>query len=289
MDNQFSDLSMPNVNDQYYCANGIQSTGFTHLMKLVLCVNKFPESINLIKKIICESSEEINKQNEVGFSALTIACFNPNTDSDTETVKLLIDAGADVNLRNNYGWSALMCAQCNQNTNIKIEIIKLLIDANADVNLQDNRGLTSLMYECKYSNNRNNEAVKLLLNANADVNLKDKTNIWTSLMFACRWSNINGNNETVKLLIDAGSDVNIKNDVGNTPLMEYLDNINTEQIDMETLMSLIIKSKYSLHLKNIKDKSSYDIYIGKNFSILDDYQLKLLKGDIVLNNTKSAK
>ena len=51
MDTQFTDLSILNPNESFYCSPLTQSSGFTLLMKLVLRASN-PNAIKLIKEII---------------------------------------------------------------------------------------------------------------------------------------------------------------------------------------------------------------------------------------------
>ena len=60
MENQFTDLSVPDANATYYCSPHTRTTGFTHLMKLVLMVRTHPEALLLIKDII---GNDINARN----------------------------------------------------------------------------------------------------------------------------------------------------------------------------------------------------------------------------------
>lgn len=207
MNDQFTDLSIPDPNKSYYCYERLLASGFTYLMKLVLCVNKFPEAIKLIEEIIQDHPEEINKVNTHEISALMLACGNCNTHSNYLTIKLLIDAGADPNIQDYYGETALTLVDDNK-------IIKLLIDAGADVDLTSN---------------------------NLD-----------------------------------------------TPLMCYLSSHIFTPLDVDFLMMFIIKSKNSLHLTNYDGDTSYDIYIDKNINILDENQLRILKGETMINYTKRA-
>lgn len=64
------------------------------------------------------NKENINKQNEYGYTALMYASYFNNI----EIAKLLLDKGADVNVRDKYGDTALTWAIRNNN----IELAKLL-------------------------------------------------------------------------------------------------------------------------------------------------------------------
>ena len=90
-------MSIPNSNKSFQCSPVTKSKGFTLLMKLVLMTNN-TEAVKLIKKIITNNPEEINKQNEKGWSALMLASRFSNRDSNIETVKLLLEAKSNPNL-----------------------------------------------------------------------------------------------------------------------------------------------------------------------------------------------
>lgn len=102
METQFDDLSIPNIDTEYYCSPITKATGFTHLMKLVLMVNKCPEVIALIKEII-KDANVVNAQNSKGWTASMIACRNSNTYSNNLVVEMLINANADINQKNDRG------------------------------------------------------------------------------------------------------------------------------------------------------------------------------------------
>lgn len=62
MNTQFTDLSIPSTKRMYYYDPEICAYKFTHLMKLVLTVRKFPESMEMIKTILKEKPKQINKK-----------------------------------------------------------------------------------------------------------------------------------------------------------------------------------------------------------------------------------
>lgn len=357
MNTEFIDLLPPNANEYYTCnfGNGKISSGFTHLMKLVLCVKKFPESINLIEKIVCETPDEIDKKNTNGWTALMLACTNCETHSDIATVKLLLNHGANIEKCNNARENSLMLAcvnsnKCSSNECVKIlidtgvninyyfgelnrtylmttcgcvgdgsncETVKLLIDANANVNFQDIYGRTSLMMTtdyytikmlidagadvnmldyygssvlmrmcCRYENKIENKCIKLLIKSGADINYQT-TNGFTAIMGLCRWTNKH-TNELIKILLDANAGVNHSSITNSNPLSLYLSNCTKENIDVDILIRLIIKSVHLLKINIPEIGTCYDIYKSKHMDLLDEYHLRMLKGDIKWNRTKSA-
>lgn len=79
MDTQFTDLSVPDINHKYQDCSWNSCKGFTYLMKLVVCVKKFPDAYGKIVQILANDPEEINKQNEFGYTALMYALLQHNT------------------------------------------------------------------------------------------------------------------------------------------------------------------------------------------------------------------
>ena len=126
----FEDYS---IEKEYDCSPITRCAGFTKLMVLVINTNKYPE---LIKDIYLYK-DIINEKNDLGWTALILACRN----SSIETIKQLLDNGADVNLRCNGGWNALMVS-CNNNN---FNTTKLLLDYGADVNIKDTYGQNAYM------------------------------------------------------------------------------------------------------------------------------------------------
>lgn len=319
MDTQFDDLSEPDFNTEYICSeSNTKSSNFTHLMKLVICVKKFPNVITLIKKILDDNPNEVNKRNTHSWTPLMLACRNALTHSsnrvvsllinyganvndrcygtltplyfaavyaDIETVKLLINAGANIDTFIDLNNTIVMCLfNCK---NDSTELIKFFIDCGADVNIQNSRGQTCLMLAMSSIKYNNIEMLQYLINAGADLNKQTPTGN-TALMLA----SVNSHDytiDTLKLLINAGTNVNIQNNNGETALMIMLNNYTLDLSNVDFLMNLIILSKNSLTLKSNKHGlTANDIYVNKKHTVLDEYQLMILKADIMINNTKSA-
>ena len=64
INDQFTDLSQPDHDKKYYYDPFAESRGFTHLMKLVLLVRRFPDATNLIVNILKNDRNQVNKKNE---------------------------------------------------------------------------------------------------------------------------------------------------------------------------------------------------------------------------------
>ena len=159
---------------------------------MAACIIKGPLSVEIVK-LLLDYDNDVNMQDEYGWSAVTIASYEGNS----EKVKLLLKYGADVNMQNNDGWSALMLTSQDG----YIETAEVLLKYQADVNQQKNDGWSALMIA---SYNGKIRMIKLLVKHNADVNLLEDEG-WSALMIACKMSCV----KAVEMLLDYGADVNI--------------------------------------------------------------------------------
>lgn len=153
-----------NTKYSYTCEKNVilrGSVNFTPLMYLVKHYTEyyFTESLN---EYILVHKEEINKQNEKGYTALMLACI----DNKKSYVEMLIRNGADINLRDISGNNALIyaCFYASE------EIVKMLIDAGSDINVQNNLRFTPL--HAAILNKANREIKIILLLINNGINLK---------------------------------------------------------------------------------------------------------------------
>lgn len=163
------------------------------------------------------------------------------------------------------------------NSNENIDIIKKILQNPKQINQRNMRGMSALMMV------RNIDVLQILLNANADINLRDK-NGTTPLMWMCRENNRDIG--IIRALISAGADVNIRRNDGLTALSCYI--CYNYKINKELLELLIIKSNITITIPDIYDLTPYDYYMSNKHFVLDEYFVKVLKGDISLSNTKSA-
>lgn len=139
------------------------SKNFTSSMILIknqyLIKNSFND--NNLYEYISTHKEELDKQNDKGYTALMLACI----DNKLNIVEILLKVGVDVNLQCVKGNNALMYACCYGTS----AMVKMLIDAGADVNAQSKFMNTSLRVTVANKNDRKN-IVKLLMDHG--VNLK---------------------------------------------------------------------------------------------------------------------
>ena len=189
MDGQFvgeGNYAVPDINKEYYYSSNYEKCkGFTRLMKLVLLSKTNPELVEQIKFYLLLFPEELNKQNEDGWTALMIASRN----DFKEIVEVLLSAPEDDssegrNIQDNYGRTALMIATIN---GFK-EIAKMLIstpttedDSCGAINIQDEYGYTALMIAIL---NEHEEIVEMLLahQGEADLNLQNKDGETSSML-----------------------------------------------------------------------------------------------------------
>ncbi|KAH8669301.1 ankyrin repeat-containing domain protein, partial [Ilyonectria robusta] len=86
--------------------------------------------------LVKEQSCDVNDRNDLGRSALHVACAK----GSKEVVKILLDANADISTTDNNEWTPLHSASLNGH----IEVVRLLIEKGAGVAVATNAGSTPL-------------------------------------------------------------------------------------------------------------------------------------------------
>lgn len=200
---------------EYFISTKTKSKKLNLLQRLILSSNNI-----LIKNYLIDNihkfKNDINYQNEKGWTSLFLCCRNSNTYSNNEIVKLLLDNNADPNIKEMHGITPLMVASSFSRNDSTDETIKLLLNKNADINSQGNRGNTSLMISCRNIDSVSKiETVQLLLNYNADPNIRN--NIGQNALMIL--SQIRNQSETLKLL--ASKTKIDQNEIKNICLPEY--------------------------------------------------------------------
>lgn len=274
MGNNFTDLSIPDPNTRYSYDGGI-STGFTHLMKLVLMIEKDPKEIESIKQIINTDPDQINCQNSNGFTALMLACNKCNNELKLSCVKLLLNAGADTNLVNDNKYTALMLTCLNYDNESSLSCVKLLIKSGANVNCVSIDGQTALMFKCrKYDNELHLKCIKLLIKSGANANLQNNSND-TALIIYCRSRDVTLDRslKVLMLLISKTLDVTANNECDLSAYDYYIRSV----IDPK----FVEGHSYT--------KSASPQMPIEEHSITNELVEILLKGTIKLSNTKSAR
>ena len=233
-------------------------------------------------KTLIDAGADVNLKNGMGMSAVMIV--SGHDENSLEMANILINAGSDINLRDNDGWTALMIASVHCSWGKNASILNLLINTGSDINHKNNHQQTPLivMLDSYGCTDNKFETAKILVNAGCDVNCVDIRGN-SALRQAIRDAKI------IRLLIDAGADVNLKYINDQTFLMLLLQKENIDDKYTDVIIELLYISKKTLCDIDTNGKTAYDYYIENNWQILDKYQLKILKGDIMVNNIKSAR
>ena len=113
--------------------DNIKSKNLNLLQKLILKSNH-TKIKDYIKNNIHKYEDQKNYQNDVGFTALMMACSNSETYSNNEIVEFLLKNNADPNLQDKKGITALMYSCVFLNKNSSIKTIKLLLANGSDIN-----------------------------------------------------------------------------------------------------------------------------------------------------------
>jgi ankyrin repeat protein len=245
-----------NSNTIYNCSVNTKCKGFTRLMHAI--------AYNLENYIITETDlKEINKKNELGWTALMICCANDsnninlidllknganvnlkNIGGNTALIfavikqkitfiQLLLEYAADPNIKNNDGWSALLvsCTPSYSGSPSILKIVDILLQGKANINIINNEGWTALMLISRFTQKNNSfEILKFLIEKGAKLDIK-KNNGTTTLMMASRFSDKDSSLETVNALLEAGANPNIQNNIGDTALIMATQFSNTETVN----------------------------------------------------------
>ena len=212
-----------------------------------------------IAKILIDAGADINKQNKLGGTALSVAAFN----KDKEILKLLIDNNVNLNSKlKKDGHTPLICASHEDNT----DIVKILVEASADVNIKDNDNMTALNYAV-YNNNY--EIAEILINKGADCNIigsisSDYINgmkfvsEFIPLIYTLREKT---NISMAKLLIKGGADCNIST---------YIDGFEVFPLALSIMLNDAELTEIILNnIKNKEDLNKTIEYNGTEYTILD--------------------
>lgn len=163
-----------NPNKQYCCISRLYSIsgGFTELMFLLLNIDKLSNPIGVIKKYLLNHPEEINKENNIGWTPLMLACIK----SSAKIIKILLKSGANINVKGKRNETPLFIAGWYYigNYNEQPIVVQLLINAGADIswlNCTDmNLAVVSGPYIQELWFYNNSRMAKILLNNYGDDN-----------------------------------------------------------------------------------------------------------------------
>ncbi|AKI78847.1 putative ankyrin repeat protein [Acanthamoeba polyphaga mimivirus] len=279
-----------------YCSNG-KCKNFSKLMYFII-KERIYNGHSIIIDHLNQNKNEINHQNEHGWTALMIASVTSSYWCTIDTVKLLLENGADPNIPNNKGETALGLVvsylmtnylEIAQKTNC-LKIAQLLIEYGANVNFQNNYGDYILNHSLQdknfdiikilldnntnpnLSNNKGNtllhnicihgescdNIIKLLLNYNVDLNSVNLKGK-TALMYLCKFYYKTNNINSIELLLKNGANPNIQNTKGNTAMMYLFNRLHHEHGDKKyNIIKLLLQ--YGAD-PNIKNKNGVSVLI----------------------------
>jgi len=271
---------IPDRNKQYFCSSRIQSSGTTLLMKWVLLTAKNPNLLNRIRKYIELFPKELNKQNDLGWTALIIAARNSGVHSTDSTVELLLEFGANPDIQIKDGCTALMLAAQNSKFDSTIRTVKLLIDANCDMNIVDTNGFSALMLvandhtDGSRTESSHIDILQILIEAGRlNINLKDKFG-WTALKHAAKYSNCTEAKNKVELLINAGANIDAQDNNGSSALVAAVSFSNTTSSN-DTVIQLLDAGAVC-NLKNVGGRCALSIAVQNCKSTSSESTIKIL-------------
>jgi hypothetical protein len=167
----------------------------------LLMLASFMGKSEYIKELLEIPSIDCNLKNNNGHTALMIACMYSDKYSNNDTVELLLSSPkVDVNVKSAYGKTALMIACHNKSFSNKRTRELLLVHPDIDINAVDNVKCTALMYLCMFDCGN----IDYFLNHYPDLNKKDDCH-YTALKYACLYSPV----EVVTLLLKYGANASI--------------------------------------------------------------------------------
>ncbi|MBU6401992.1 MAG: ankyrin repeat domain-containing protein, partial [Verrucomicrobia bacterium] len=180
-------------------------------------------------RLLVRHSAEVNKTNQMGQTALTLAIITGSKD----VAAFLLQHGADVSVKDNAGHTALWNAVVGLNADLARLLLENGADPNQPLPMSKNenlpllhlaiveRGVPRMGGTGGVNGSHTPEpahilrVVSVLLDFKADVNARD-ANGRTALSWAVNY----GLNEVVTLLLQHHADINAKDNNGDTPLLK---------------------------------------------------------------------
>jgi len=258
----YDNLQAIEIMDNYNVNYNIQDKfGYTPLHVCIRIRNA-----KIANKLINKSN--VNKQNNIGETALHSACNN----EDVDLVKLLIDNNADPNIAD---YEKKLTPLIYSGVLGNVEIINILLTKDINFNLQDYNGNTALHYAAieNYA-----EIINLLID---NTNLK-LTNIKGKTVTHYILEKNNFSFDKLRRLnfdyILSKSKMNIQDNNGNT-ILHYLSKYNL----WINYKSILEKKKNNIYIRNIKNEKPIDYIKDK-----DDY-IDLIAKSYLYNLRKNNK
>ena len=116
-------------------------------------------AVKLIK-LILKTSFDMNTKNDVGSTALHLACMYGRTETAQLIIQYSKDFVIDLNATDNFGITAWHLACCQGRTETVQLMIKNSKDFGIDLNVKENSGMTALHFASHY---RKTEIVQMIL------------------------------------------------------------------------------------------------------------------------------
>jgi len=237
--------------------------------------------LNVIKYILDKSpvidGYNVNEINNSGITML-IACISGLDEQDLwcqdnidqfSIIQYLVNNRADLNIQDNNGSTALMHACSCDN----LEIVKYLVENGAHINMHNDYGETALMFlvtsHIMASNNKNFglDIFNYLIKKGAHIHTKD--NDGNTLLIRC--SSI----PLLKILLSYGFDVNIQNNNGDTVLMYWIKEINSNHSEVNNeLLHYLYTQGADPNIKNKEGKTIFDMVTNRSRAVLNELKAK---------------
>ncbi|AVL94462.1 ankyrin repeat protein [Moumouvirus australiensis] len=272
-------------NKIYPCEEGINCSGFTKLMYLVINEKNMFKGYEVIKKYLKNNKNKIDYQNDLGYTALMLAVINYPKKTSLKTINLLLKFEPCVTTGNYDGYDVMCLAIKNFNVhenlnliklllkydneffdscfdkveypilydiikNINISILRLILDNISDINKKINYNQTYISCAIVTQNNR---LIRELIKRGCDLTLNYDGG--HNLLHFCAKNNFY-DIYIIKCIINAGCDVNKINENGLSPLMTICKNTKTMpglEIDIAKVISfvnLLLENGADINLQN---------------------------------------
>lgn len=213
------------------------------------------------KKFYC--SDYKNSPISKGFTFLMWIIKKDKGDKNHKLIKEYIKLFPNsINNKNEFGWTPLMIALSNTCKTKSFNIIETLLKyENININLTDNNNENALTKLIRYGNSQTSlYFTKKLINMGIAIDIQGE-NQRTSLMYCAKV----GEPDILEILISKNIDINVTDNKGDTAIMKAAKMLKKEKGEGEYkstfmyIISYLIKEKANLTIKNMENKSFFDI------------------------------